>query len=105
MARKRKPWDYKRDKTPNRYKREEPRCPKHEDRYARLAPGSGVRQCRRSDGSPKRAYPTRDSAEVAALLQRESGMEAHFYECGVCGCWHTASGPYRPELDGRGTGG
>jgi hypothetical protein len=48
----------------------------------------------RSDGSPKRRFPSEAEANRAALLARlEHGTELDAYACPFCGDWHLGSRP------------
>lgn len=62
---------------------------KHRDKYAWK--NKGGRSCRRSDGTPKRPFPSRERAEEAVSLGDSVGKRLRCYECWACGQWHLAT--------------
>lgn len=48
-----------------------------------------VSTCLDSDGKPKHAYPTRETAEKRAeIIFQEKGIKLSVYQCGSCHEWH-----------------
>lgn len=81
-----KPWDYKRDKSTVRYKRDAPRSTPHRDQYAEVRGLS--RSHYRSDGTPKRAYARPELAEAVVLT---ANGKVRSYQCPECDNWHLAT--------------
>lgn len=61
------------------------------DKYAHLARGGTSRSCRRSDGYPKRAFPSAERAQEVVVRASAQGKALRAYHCPRCDNWHVAT--------------